>query len=147
LANNRPGHDDRGGEYEALREEASEARDWDSEGKDDKLTGLAIGLGPTPEDINMISWMEMLHAALKETGENLEDLVLHIDGDKPSLEFDADKGEKVGAHFTAWGPEWVYFPVAARRYEQQEGFQESIGFTRRDPPKDGSKHFTPHMGN
>ena len=49
--------------------------------------------------------------ACEEDGEVFADLVCTLDDEQLALMFDCDYGGTRGDSFTAWGKNWVYFPL------------------------------------
>jgi hypothetical protein len=58
------------------------------------------------------TWRELLTAAAGANGEEMEVLsYVGPPGFDLDREFDAGYGGQEGDPFTAWGPNWVYFPI------------------------------------
>lgn len=81
----------------------------------------------------MANWHEMLKAAMQKDGEDFEQRTCTMDEAGLKEEFDADYGEKSGKPFTAWGVNWVYFPLS------NDGL-ESVGHAPRNPCKIAMEH-------
>ena len=92
-----------------------------------------------------VSWKQLLADACTETGENIADLKIEVSGGNIDQAFLANSGAKHGAAFTAWGPKFVYMPVAIRRSVTSEGFQETVGYVPRNP-EPGKPYFSAHLG-
>lgn len=59
----------------------------------------------------MNTWKKMITEIAKSKGEEFESLLLEIDAGEIDREFDDGYGGTEGAPFTAWGKDWVYFPI------------------------------------
>lgn len=59
----------------------------------------------------MNSWYELLRLAMEENGEDFEKRICTMTDEQLKVNFDDDSGEPEGLPFTAWGPDWVYFPI------------------------------------
>lgn len=59
----------------------------------------------------MANWHDMLKEAFMSTGDDFEKRICTLTKEEELLEFDDDYGRTNGKRFTAWGENWVYFPV------------------------------------
>lgn len=57
------------------------------------------------------SWHTMLQEAMEDRGEDFSTVVCTLTEDQLKRKFYAGFGETEGKPFTAWGKDWVYFPV------------------------------------
>jgi hypothetical protein len=71
------------------------------------------------------NWKEMLIEAFKETGDNFDNLKTTLSKEELETYFDSGYGCSQGEPFTAWGDNYVYFPVV---YDGSEW----IGFAPRN---------------
>jgi len=85
----------------------------------------------------MTSWADMLKEACKRDGEDFLALICTLTREQMAMKFDAGYGGTNGAPFTAWGKEWVYFPIC---YDGAEW----VGQAPRFPDKKWSGAF--HQG-
>lgn len=75
----------------------------------------------------MSSWKEMLAKEMQKNGESLDELIrITISEEEMDRELDNGRGSEDGEPFTAWGPNFVYFPVC---YDGEEW----VGSVPRDP--------------
>lgn len=79
------------------------------------------------------SWAEMLKKKCKEDGENFASLICTLTPEQMAVKFDSGFGGTNGAPFTAWGKNWVYFPIC---YDGAEW----VGHAPRFPGHDGMDH-------
>lgn len=63
------------------------------------------------------SWYKLLQIAASEHGEKIEGIVHTMTEEEIHIEFDSGYGGSKGKPFTAWGPNWVYFPLVYDGYE------------------------------
>lgn len=63
------------------------------------------------------SWYMLLQIAASERNEKIEDIITTMSKEELHKAFDAGYGGTRGTPFTAWGPEWVYFPLCYDGYE------------------------------
>jgi hypothetical protein len=66
----------------------------------------------SPFGAKMTSWYELLEEAMRADGEDFHRRVCTLDEAALKIKFDAGHGEPNGQPFTAWGEQWVYFPLA-----------------------------------
>lgn len=59
----------------------------------------------------MSNWYDMLKEAMEEDGEDFTARHCTLDESGLRREFNAGYGSEEGAAFTAWGEQWVYFPI------------------------------------
>lgn len=59
----------------------------------------------------MANWHEMLKEAMESDGQKFEDRECAMDEAGLKVEFDDGYGGEEGKPFTAWGENWVYFPI------------------------------------
>ncbi len=89
----------------------------------------------------MTNWRKLIEAEMEGsswrdgTGEKIEDLTFHDPHFDLDEEFDDGYGAPTGLPFTAWGPNFVYFPIC---YDGAEWCGSAPRF-----PCDVA---TPHMG-
>lgn len=59
------------------------------------------------------SWYKLLSKAMEYNGENIHDadFFCTLTPEELRKEFDMDYGAPEGRPFTAWGKNWVYFPL------------------------------------
>ena len=62
-----------------------------------------------PEDIK--TWYELLTLTMDQDGEKFEDMVCTLSEAELRVPFDAGHTATMGKNFTAWGKNWVYFPL------------------------------------
>lgn len=74
----------------------------------------------------MATWENMLREAFEVTGDDFEKIVTTLNDDDMAANFDEDFGGSEGKPFTAWGENYVYFPVV---YDGAEW----VGFAPRNP--------------
>lgn len=74
------------------------------------------------------SWGEMLEYAFKDNGDDFSKIITTLTERELNEKFDSGygDGETEGVSFTAWGENWVYFPI---RYDGSE----SVGSAPRNP--------------
>lgn len=72
------------------------------------------------------SWYKLLAKAAESRNENIANIVHTMTEEELHAEFCDDYGIPEGCHFTAWGPNWVYFPL------EYDG-TESVGSAPRNP--------------
>ncbi len=63
-----------------------------------------------PEDVK--TWLELLTITCAKTGENVDELVCTLSQEELHFPFNAGFTGSMGKNFTAWGKNWVYFPLA-----------------------------------
>jgi hypothetical protein len=68
----------------------------------------------------------LIKECLIDTKENFEDLTTTLNEKELNSKFDNSYGGTKGIAFTAWGPEYVYFPIC---YDGAEW----VGFAPRNP--------------
>lgn len=61
--------------------------------------------------MSMDSWRSMIAYAVKENGDNIDELVCTLTEEELDVEFYTGYGTGEGKPFTAWTPKYVYFPV------------------------------------
>jgi hypothetical protein len=61
--------------------------------------------------MSKVNWKEMLIEAFKETGDNFDNLKTTLSKEELETEFDSSFGYAQGEPFTAWGDNYVYFPI------------------------------------
>jgi len=81
----------------------------------------------------MTSWHELLEEASEEDGESALDLVCTLTPEEMDAEFKVGEGCIQGLPFTAWGKDWVYFPI---KYDGQEW----VGRAPRNPCDTSMEH-------
>ena len=59
----------------------------------------------------MANWYLMLKKAMEDDGEDFSQRVCTLTEHQLLEEFDGGYGSEQGAPFTAWGKDWVYFPI------------------------------------
>jgi len=59
----------------------------------------------------MANWFDMLKEAMEEDGEIFENRHCTMGENELKREFDDGYGGPEGKPFTAWGKNWVYFPI------------------------------------
>jgi len=74
----------------------------------------------------MESWYGMLKEMMAIDKEDFEAKTCTLDDEALKKEFDAGYGTPEGQPFTAWGKDWVYFPIC---YDGAEG----VGHAPRNP--------------
>jgi hypothetical protein len=79
-----------------------------------------------PTDIK--SWRELLQITCAVTGERVEDLICTLSEGEMHLPFDAGYTGTPGKPFTAWGRNYVYFPLSFDRMQW-------VGYAPRNPCK------------
>ncbi len=57
------------------------------------------------------SWYDMLQVAMQADGEEFEKSICTLDETGLRKKFKVGYGIEKGSHFTAWGEQWVYFPL------------------------------------
>jgi hypothetical protein len=77
-------------------------------------------------DYNTSSWYDELKLAMRVDGENFDARICTRTEDQLREKFDAGFGGTNGKPFTAWGKDWVYFPL------EYDG-AESVGHAPRNP--------------
>lgn len=83
----------------------------------------------------MESWGEMLKEAFIETGDNFDNMKTTLSDEDLDVKFNTGYGGSEGKSFTAWGDNYVYFPVV---YDGSEW----VGFA----PRFICDIATPHWG-
>jgi len=73
----------------------------------------------------MANWKEMLIEVFKKTGDDFEKMETTLTDQELVKEFDNDFGCVEGLPFTAWGGNYVYFPVVYVGHE-------SVGYAPRN---------------
>ena len=58
-----------------------------------------------------MSWNRLLKLEMEMRGENFDERVCTLDEDAMNTEFYDGFGHIQGQPFTAWGKDWVYFPI------------------------------------
>lgn len=81
----------------------------------------------------MKTWRQLITETLKETNENFDDLVINIPEGELDRKFDNGLGNPEGSCFTAWGPQYVYFPLC---YDGSEW----VGYAPRNPCEKMMEH-------
>ena len=79
------------------------------------------------------SWREMLQEQCKEDGEDFSALIHTLTEKQLDAKFDDGYGSTEGDKFTAWGKNWVYFPIC---YDGQEW----VGHAPRNPCETAMEH-------
>jgi hypothetical protein len=59
----------------------------------------------------MANWYEMLKEMAENDGEEVAEIVCTLSKKELEEEFNSGYGGSEGRHFTAWGKNWVYFPI------------------------------------
>jgi len=59
----------------------------------------------------MDTWEELLKDAFEETGDDFNSLITTLSKEELKVEFNGGYGTSQGKPFTAWGNEYVYFPI------------------------------------
>ena len=59
----------------------------------------------------MSNWFEMLKEEMEERGDSFELKVCTLTDEQLKVEFYDGYGREEGRPFTAWGENWVYFPI------------------------------------
>ena len=59
----------------------------------------------------MANWYEMLKAEMEARRDDFESRVSTLNEADLKVEFNNGFGEMNGKNFTAWGENWVYFPI------------------------------------
>ena len=57
------------------------------------------------------SWHKLLQIAASDHGDKIEEIVHTMTEEELHKEFDDGFGRTEGCAFTAWGKDWVYFPL------------------------------------
>lgn len=83
----------------------------------------------------MATWKELLEEQFKANGEDFTQMVTTLSKDDLEKNFDSGYGGTEGKPFTAWGLDYVYFPV---QYDGAE-WVESV-------PRNPCKEVTCHVG-
>ena len=83
----------------------------------------------------MTTWERKLRDAFGETGDDFEKVVCTLEDEEMKRQFDDGYGGQNGSPFTAWGENYVYFPVC---YDGAEW----VGYVPRNP----CDIETPHWG-
>jgi hypothetical protein len=81
----------------------------------------------------MANWYEKLKEIMEADGENFDTRRCTLSNQDLLKEFDDSYGSSEGAAFTAWGENWVYFPIV---YDGSEW----IGHAPRNPCEISMKH-------
>jgi hypothetical protein len=81
----------------------------------------------------MTNWYEMLKEAMESDGEDFANRHCTMDEASLKIEFDDGVGATEGEPFTAWGRDWVYFPIC---YDGGEW----VGHAPRNPCDTAMKH-------
>lgn len=81
----------------------------------------------------MASWYELLKEAMNKDGEDFDRRFCTLTEKELLVEFNDTYGGAEGAPFTAWGENWVYFPVC------YDGL-ETVGHVPRHPCNISSRH-------
>lgn len=74
----------------------------------------------------MTSWKKLLEKACSATNETIEDITTTMTVNELNEEFDDGYGGANGCSFTAWGKDYVYFPIC---YDGAEW----VGYAPRNP--------------
>ena len=82
----------------------------------------------------MATWENKLREAFEVTGDDFEKIVTTLDDDDMTANFDDGFGGSEGKPFTAWGENYVYFPVV---YDGAEW----VGFAPRNPCDTETQHW------
>lgn len=61
--------------------------------------------------MRITSWYEMLKEDAESDGEDFDSLVFSCSIEELKKPFDSSYGGTEGSPFTAWGKDWVYFPI------------------------------------
>ena len=59
----------------------------------------------------MTTWYACLKSKMERDGEDFNTRICTLDEVQLQVEFDAGYGAEEGMPFTAWGKDWVYFPI------------------------------------
>lgn len=81
----------------------------------------------------MENWNEMLRVAFAERGDDFAQMVCTISAEQLNAEFDSGYGCEEGCAFTAWGENYVYFPIG---YDGSEW----VGSAPRNPCDESLSH-------
>jgi len=81
----------------------------------------------------MSSWYEMLKETMESDGENFDERACTLSEEELRVEFSDAHGVEEGKPFTAWGKNWVYFPIC---YDGAEW----VGHAPRDPCNISMEH-------
>lgn len=65
----------------------------------------------------MANWYDMLKEEMEDNGDTFENRVCTMDEEGLKKKFDAVCGSIKGKPFTAWGENWVYFPLCHDGWE------------------------------
>ena len=79
------------------------------------------------------SWYEMLKEMMEGDGENFDERVCTLSEEELRVEFSDTYGAEEGKPFTAWGKNWVYFPLC---YDGSEW----VGHAPRNPCNISMEH-------
>ena len=59
----------------------------------------------------MANWYKMLEEAMSSDKESISNMICTLTEEELKEEFNAGFGGTEGKSFTAWGKNWVYFPI------------------------------------
>ena len=59
----------------------------------------------------IVNWNGLLRMAMERNGDDFDKRVCTLDEKDMNVEFDNTFGLVAGKPFTAWGKDWVYFPI------------------------------------
>lgn len=76
--------------------------------------------------MSLTTWKRELEFVCEETSENFSNLKTTLSEEELNIEFDNGYGGTNGEPFTAWGEEYVYFPIC---YDGAEW----VGYAPRNP--------------
>ena len=80
-----------------------------------------------------MNWKEALQEAFEENGDDFGKMITTLSPEELNAEFHGGYGGEEGAPFTAWGEEYVYFPIC---YDGAEW----VGSAPRNPCDIAMKH-------
>lgn len=81
----------------------------------------------------MANWNEMLREIFAERGDDFSQMVCTVGAEQLNAEFDDGYGSENGCAFTAWGDNYVYFPIC---YDGAEW----VGSAPRNPCDESLSH-------
>lgn len=79
------------------------------------------------------NWKKLIQDALEDTGESYSELISTLSQEELEEEFDSGYGKITSKPFTAWGKEFVYFPL------EYDG-SERVGYAPRNPGNITMRH-------
>ena len=81
----------------------------------------------------MTNWREELKEAFEANGDDFSKMKTTLTESDLNIEFDSESATESGKPFTAWGEEYVYFPIC---YEGSEW----VGSAPRNPCDEATSH-------